>query len=82
MHLGPQAEETNESSLVDRILFTNASKPPRRYLQSAIKNALGNTIAKKYLVEVKQSETASYHQICETLKAKAEDRLAPSIIGR
>ena len=71
----PEASQLQAEELVDRILLTKASKPPRSYLQSAIKNAMGKTIAKKYLVEVRQSETASYHQICETLKAKAEDKI-------
>ena len=70
-----EASEIQAEELVDRILLTKASKPPRAYLQSAIKDAMGRTIAKKYLVEVRQSETASYHQICETLKAKGEDKL-------
>ena len=62
--------------MVDRIPFTNAAKPPGVTSKVLFAMPLERPLAKKYLVEVvRQSETASSCQICQTLKSKAEDKI-------
>ena len=66
-------------SKVNRVLFTNASSPPRSYLQSVLVDGNGKLTKKLFLVEVRQNESDNYAELTSKLHELANDLVSDGI---
>ena len=66
-------------SKVNRVLFTNASSPPRSYLQSVLVDGDGKLTKKLFLVEVRQNESDNYAELTSKLHELANDLVSDGI---